>query len=164
MHTMALAVAVGTLTFTREGEAVLLHASDLAVLVLEHGVAWPRAQAVLRPGATWGVTEEQALTSLAVLGASADLVERVRAAFAMVGDATSAPVRRPMGGGEGTARAAAYEDELRRVVAVYDACGGNATATAEELGIPRRTLYRRLHDAGVMGKVVKAAEPAVKAG
>lgn len=46
---------------------------------------------------------------------------------------------------------ARYEGEVRRILAALEKCGNNRTRAADDLGISRVALYKKLHKFGLMG-------------
>ncbi len=67
---------------------------------------------------------------------------------------TIEPHHLPFGGAAEAAEAATLGDELaelerKRILEALDACGGNQTRAAERLGMPRRTLIKRITAYGI---------------
>jgi DNA-binding NtrC family response regulator len=117
----------------RDGREVSFSSAALAALV---AYGWPGNVRQLRQ-----VVEVAALLSDGPEVTIDDLPPEIAAAAASSLAADHPPRLRPLA-----------EVEREHILAVLEAVGGNRSRAAEALGVPRRTLYRRLSEYGVLDR------------
>jgi DNA-binding NtrC family response regulator len=110
------------------------------------------AEGIAAPAVTSAA--EQALVAHAWPGNVRELRNVVARAAVLAGGSPITPVHLRLGHDVAAPSTAAADEaggdgERERVLAVLDRCGGNQSRAARELGIPRRTLLRRLDEYGV---------------